>query len=182
MSAVASTVYKTIYSTLNSASSLSYITTFQSRFFPVRREMEIATLYPYLFLSFGEMSGEQLHAMPNIVQYSATIGIIVMTWNEGDVNVQTDASNLDPDAGYADTTTKGVLEIVEDVKDVLYTEHKFDRFGYNQSVSGTVADLDWNFGSVENPSVTSLQPLLLSPYVEAKQINIIMTIREDRNQ
>ena len=50
-----------------------------------------------------------------------------MTWNEGDVNVQTDASNLDQDAGYTDTTTKGVLEIVEDVKDVLYTEHIFDR-------------------------------------------------------
>ena len=238
---IASDIYKTIFSTLQASSDLSYITTFQSRFYPVRREMEFAELYPYLFLSFGEMGQETLHSMPNLHHYSAIISVVAMTWNKGDVNVQTavnvstvvtgtnykivsigdldltgttswesigadstatvgetfEASangpsgttatilNMDDlvvDAGYTDASSKGILEIVEDVKKVIFTAHKSDRFGYTTEAKRDemTADVDWTFSTVGNPDITSLQPLLLSPYIEAKQLNIALSIVEGR--
>jgi hypothetical protein len=179
---IASDIYKTIFTTLQGSSDLSYVTTFQSRFYPVRREMEFAELYPYLFLSFGEMGQETLHSMPNLHHYSAIISVVAMTWNKGDVNVQEDANDLVEDAGYTDTTTKGILEIVEDVKKVIFTAHKSDRFGYTTEAKRDemTADVDWTFSTVGNPDITSLQPLLLSPYIEAKQLNIALSIVEGR--
>ena len=234
---IASDIYKTIFSTLQASSDLSYITTFQSRFYPVRREMESSELYPYLFLSFGEMGQETLHSMPNLHHYNATISVVAMTWNKGDVNVQTAANvstvvsgktytivslgdlnqagwntlvgtsgetyavndiftsattgpsgttatilSITQDAGYTDTTTKGILEIVEDVKKVIFTTHKSDRFGYTTEAKrdAMTADVDWTFSTVSSPDMTSLQPLLLSPYIEAKQLNIALSIVEGR--
>ena len=235
---IASDIYKTLFTTLRNSSDLSYITTFQSRFYPVRREMEYAALYPYLFLSFGEMGQETLHSMPNLHHYLATISIVAMTWNKGDVNVQTAANvstvqngktytivsvgdlaqtgstswqgigasataaagevftanangptrttgtvvSLIEDAGYKDTTTKGILEIIEDVKKVVFTAHKLDRFGYTSETKRDTmtADVDWTFSTVSSPDITSLQPLLLSPYIEAKQLNIALSIVEGR--
>ena len=63
---VTSDIYKTIFETLVSESDggeLDYVTTFQSRFYPVRREMEYNALYPYVFLSFSGTSNEELHSM-----------------------------------------------------------------------------------------------------------------------
>ena len=57
---------------------------------------------------------------------------------------------------------------------MLFDTHKSDNFGQGSS-------LDWNFGAVGRPNVTSLQPLLLSPYIEAKQINLDLRLHEDRN-
>ena len=234
---IASDIYKTIFSTLQGSSDLSYITTFQSRFYPVRREMEFAELYPYLYLSFGEMGQETLHSMPNLHHYSAIISVVAMTWNKGDVNVQTAANvstvvsgktytivslgdldqagwntlagtssetyavndtfisattgpsgttatilSITQDAGYTDTTTKGILEIIEDVKKVIFTAHKSDRFEYATEAKrdAMTADVDWTFSTVSSPDITSLQPLLLSPYIEAKQLNIALSIVEGR--
>lgn len=234
---IASDIYKTIFSTLQASSDLSYVTTFQSRFYPVRREMESADLYPYLFLSFGEMGQETLHSMPNLHHYSAIISVVAMTWNKGDVNVQTAANvstvvsgktytivslgdldqagwntlagtssetyavndtfisattgpsgttatilSITQDAGYTDTTTKGILEIIEDVKKVIFTAHKSDRFEYATEAKrdAMTADVDWTFSTVSSPDITSLQPLLLSPYIEAKQLNIALSIVEGR--
>jgi len=182
---VTSDIYKTIFETLVSESDggeLDYVTTFQSRFYPVRREMEYNALYPYVFLSFSGTSNEELHSMPQMHQYTSTISVVVLTWNEGDVNVQTDAGDLNQDAGYVDLESKGVLEVIEDIKRVIYTTHKVNRFGYSEGEKRIAmsADIDWNFGTVESPTVTSLQPLLLSPYIEAKQLNINITIREGR--
>ena len=56
----------------------------------------------------------------------------------------------------------------------LYNKHKLDQFG--------IEGVDWNFTGVSDPTTTSLQPLLLSPYIEAKQININVRIIEDRNK
>ena len=56
---------------------------------------------------------------------------------------------------------------------LLYNKHKEDRFG--------LEGVDWGFNGVTNPTTTSLQPLLLSPYIEAKQINLEVRIIEDRN-
>ena len=144
--------------------------------------METSELYPYLFLSFGEMGQETLHSMPNLHHYNAIISVVAMTWNKGDVNVQTDASNLTQDAGYTDTTTKGILEIIEDVKKVIFTAHKSDRFEYATETKrdAMTADVDWTFSTVSSPDITSLQPLLLSPYIEAKQLNIALSIVEGR--
>ena len=144
--------------------------------------MEYNLLYPYVFLSFSNMSSETLHSMPKVHEYTSTIGIVVLTWNEGDVNVQEEDSELNQDAGFSNPTDKGVLEVIEDIKMVIYNNHKINRFGYSDGQKRVTmsADVDWNFGTVENPNVTSLQPLLLSPYIEAKQLNINLSIREGR--
>ena len=182
---VTSDIYKTIFETLVSESDggeLDYITTFQSRFYPVRREMEYNALYPYVFLSFSGISDEDLHSMPQMYEYTSTISVVILTWNEGDVNVQTDTEDLNQDAGFTDLESKGVLEVVEDVKRVIYNTHKANRFGYSEGEKRIAmsADINWSFGTVESPTVTSLQPLLLSPYIEAKQLNINLIIREGR--
>ena len=128
------------------------------------------------------MSSETLHTMPRVHEYTSTISIVVLTWNEGDVNVQEEGADLNEDAGFSNSVDKGVLEVIEDIKMVVYDTHKSTRFGYSEGNHRVTmsADVDWNFGTVENPTVTSLQPLLLSPYIEAKQLNINLSIREGR--
>ena len=37
------------------------------------------------------------------------------------------------------------------------------------------------FSGVTDPTLTSLQPLLLSPYIEAKQINLRINVIENRS-
>ena len=70
-------------------------------------------------------------------------------------------------------TQKGIVEIIEDVKSLLYNKHKLTRFG--------LKNVDWQFNGVTDPTLTSLQPLLLSPYIEAKQINLRVNVIENRN-
>ena len=72
-----------------------------------------------------------------------------------------------------DNTKKGIIEIIEDVKSLLYNKHKLTRFG--------LKNVDWQFNGVTDPTLTSLQPLLLSPYIEAKQINLRVNVIENRN-
>ena len=191
-------IFKTLYAhTTEANGKLSYVTTFQSRFYPVRGgELEHQSLYPYMFTHFIEQGDETIHAMPNIVQFDTHLGITVMQYNDGDVNMQGETYfELDSDGnnttttktitgesfgyknnatGFIQNTKKGIIEIIEDVKSLLYNKHKLDRFG--------IDGVDWGFGGVSNPTTTSLQPLLLSPYIEAKQINLEVRIIEDRNQ
>ena len=197
-------IFKTLYAHTNDETNglLKYMQTFQSRFYPVRGgEFEHQSLYPFMFLSFVEQSSEAIHAMPNIVKFESQLGITVMQYNDGDVNLQGEKyfqleSNGDDTSteltitgesfGYNnptgnsgtgfidnDNTKKGIIEIVEDVKSLLYNKHKLDQFG--------IEGVDWNFAGVSDPTTTSLQPLLLSPYIEAKQININVRVIEDRN-
>ena len=70
-------------------------------------------------------------------------------------------------------TQKGIVEIIEDVKSLLYNKHKLTRFG--------LKNVNWEFNGVTDPTLTSLQPLLLSPYIEAKQINLRVNVIENRN-
>ena len=203
-----SDIYKKVFTTLYAHTQvysepnvckLSYIKTFQSRFYPVRgNEFEHKELYPFLFLNFVEQGGESLYAHPNMIEYGSTLGIVVMQYNDGDVNLQ-DETYLDlrdetgnttitlsgnkfgyheVEDGFIDgdstsNTKKGIIEIIEDVKSLIYSEHKLNRFGFE--------NVDWMFAGVSDPTITSLQPLLLSPYIEAKQINLQITIIEDRN-
>ena len=55
----------------------------------------------------------------------------------------------------------------------MYNKHKLTGFG--------LKNVDWQFNGVTDPTLTSLQPLLLSPYIEAKQINLRITTIENRN-
>ena len=198
-------VFKTLYAHTNDKTNglLKYMQTFQSRFYPVRGgELEHKSLYPFMFLNFVEQSSEAIHSMPNIVKFESQLGITVMQYNDGDVNLQGEQYfTLDSDGndttstatitgesfgynspssgntgtGFIDNnnTKKGIIEIIEDVKSLLYNKHKLDQFG--------IEGVDWNFAGVGDPTTTSLQPLLLSPYIEAKQINMNIRVIEDRN-
>ena len=203
-----SNIYKKVFTTLYAhtqdydvanSCKLSYIKTFQSRFYPVRgNDFEHKSIYPFLFLNFVEQGAETLYAHPNMIQYSSTLGLVVMQYNDGDVNLQNSSykdlrtatlgADIDisgSDFGYnevdegfmhgdnVENTKKGIIEIIEDVKSLLYSEHKLDKFGFE--------NVDWMFSGVSDPTITSLQPLLLSPYIEAKQINLQITIIEDKN-
>ena len=141
--------------------------------------------------------------MPNIVRFQTQLGIAVMQYNDGDVNLHgetysstyLDSESVEqtitgtypanevgynvsstPGSGFIDNSgeKKGIIEIIEDVKSLLYNKHKLDQFG--------IEGIDWSFAGVSEPTTTSLQPLLLSPYIEAKQININVRIIEDRNR
>ncbi len=205
---LATKVYKKIFSTLYAHTQangyLAYVRTIQSRFFPVRGgELEHKDLYPFVFLCFVEQGSESIHAMPNIVQFQTQLGVVVMQYNDGDVNLHGESYSStylntegvevsitgnypDSEVGYNVSSTpgsgfidnsgskKGIIEIVEDVKSLLYNKHKLDQFG--------IEGIDWNFIGVSDPTTTSLQPLLLSPYIEAKQININIRVIEDRNR
>ena len=204
-----SDIYKKVFTTLYAHTQdygevanvckLSYIKTFQSRFYPVRgNDFEHKSIYHFLFLNFVEQGAETLYAHPNMIQYSSTLGLVVMQYNDGDVNLQNSSykdlrtANLvtnrdisgsefgynEVDEGFmhgdnVENTKKGIIEIIEDVKSLLYSEHKLDKFGFE--------NVDWMFSGVSDPTITSLQPLLLSPYIEAKQINLQITIIEDKN-
>ena len=93
-----SDIYKKVFTTLYAhtqiytepnSCKLSYIKTFQSRFYPVRgNDYEHKGLYPFLFLNFVEQGGETLFAHPNMVQSTSTLGMVIMQYNDGDVNLQ----------------------------------------------------------------------------------------------
>ena len=229
-----SAVYRQLYTTLTTNSRLDYVKTFQSRFAPVRQGFERKDLYPFVFLSFLDMNPEELKYMPKTYEIFTSIGIVAMTYNDGDVNLTklgsistiensssnagnqikiTNSSNhnlssndvvtingtTNYDGDYLVVSAsgtvfevlktyssdespssgkwfirKGIIELIEDIKGVLFDTHKSDNFGQGSS-------LDWNFRAVGRPNVTSLQPLLLSPYIEAKQINLDLRLHEDRN-
>lgn len=210
-------IYKKLFTTLYAhtqiydnpnQSKLNYIKTFQSRFYPVRgNDFEHKSLYPFLFLNFVDQGAETLYAHPNMIQYNSTLGVVIMQYNDGDVNLQGEYyRNLEGENpstlqqqidaltapkltgekfGYHETTDgfmegdntnntkKGIIEIIEDVKSLIYSEHKLDSFGFE--------NVNWVFSSVSDPTITSLQPLLLSPYIEAKQLNIEISIIEDKS-
>ena len=194
------TIFKTLYAHTKENGHLTYLRTIQSRFYPLRGgELEHQALYPFVFLSFVEQGAESIPAMPNIVQFQTQLGIVVMQYNDGDVDLQGETYSSTNSAGvtisgtitgkefghnvstpagegFIDNsgTKKGIIEIIEDVKSLLYNKHKLDQFG--------IEGVDWNFTGVSDPTTTSLQPLLLSPYIEAKQININVRIIEDRNK
>ena len=109
-----------------------------------------------------------------------------MQYNDGDVNLQGETFWLDAlytadeigyssgsDDSFIKNTKKGIVEIIEDVKSLLYNKHKLTRFG--------LKNVDWQFNGVTDPTLTSLQPMLLSPYIEAKQINLRVNVIENRN-
>ncbi len=167
---------------------LTYIKTFQSRFYPVRGgDMEHNSLYPFVFLTFVEQGNDSLHSHPNLIENQTDLGIVIMQYNDGDVNLQgetfwLDATYTNDEIGYSSTssdnsfikdTQKGIVEIIEDVKSLLYNKHRQTRFG--------LKNVDWTFNGVTDPTLTSLQPLLLSPYIEAKQINLRVNVIENRN-
>ena len=166
---------------------LNYVQTFQSRFYPVRGgDMEHNSLYPFIFLMFVEQGDDSLHSHPNLIQNETDLGIVIMQYNDGDVNLQDETFFLDlaytaEEIGYSSSsddsfiknTQKGIVEIIEDVKSLLYNKHKLTRFG--------LKNVDWQFNGVTDPTMTSLQPLLLSPYIEAKQINLRVNVIENRN-
>ena len=166
---------------------LNYVQTFQSRFYPVRGgDMEHNSLYPFIFLTFVEQGDDSLHSHPNLIQNETDLGIVIMQYNDGDVNLQDETFFLDlayttEEIGYSSSsddsfiknTQKGIVEIIEDVKSLLYNKHKLTRFG--------LKNVDWEFNGVTDPTLTSLQPLLLSPYIEAKQINLRVNVIENRN-
>ena len=166
---------------------LNYVQTFQSRFYPVRGgDMEHNALYPFIFLTFVEQGSDSLHSHPNLVENTTDLGIVVMQYNDGDVNLQGETFWLDAvfdsdelgfsspsDDSFIKNTQKGIVEIIEDVKSLLYNKHKLTRFG--------LKNVDWEFSGVTDPTLTSLQPLLLSPYIEAKQINLRVDVIENRN-
>ena len=166
---------------------LNYVQTFQSRFYPVRGgDMEHNSLYPFIFLTFVEQGNDSLHSHPNLIENQTDLGIVVMQYNDGDVNLQDETFFLDlaytaEEIGYSSSsddsfiknTQKGIVEIIEDVKSLLYNKHKLTRFG--------LKNVDWRFNGVTDPTLTSLQPLLLSPYIEAKQINLRVNVIENRN-
>ena len=166
---------------------LNYVQTFQSRFYPVRGgDMEHNSLYPFIFLMFVEQGDDSLHSHPNLIQNETDLGIVIMQYNDGDVNLQDETFFLDlayttEEIGYSSSsddsfiknTQKGIVEIIEDVKSLLYNKHKLTRFG--------LKNVNWEFNGVTDPTLTSLQPLLLSPYIEAKQINLRVNVIENRN-
>ena len=166
---------------------LNYVKTFQSRFYPVRGgDMEHNSLYPFLFLTFVEQGDDTLHSHPNLIENQTDLGIVIMQYNDGDVNLSgkkfwLDATYDADEIGYTSSlsdsfiqnTQKGIVEIIEDVKSLLYNKHKLTRFG--------LKNVDWQFNGVTDPTLTSLQPLLLSPYIEAKQINLRVNVIENRN-
>ena len=166
---------------------LNYVQTFQSRFYPVRGgELEHNSLYPFIFLTFVEQGSDSLHSHPNLIENQTDLGIVVMQYNDGDVNLQGETFWLDAvfdsdelgfsspsDDSFIKNTQKGIVEIIEDVKSLLYNKHKLTRFG--------LKNVDWQFNGVTDPTLTSLQPLLLSPYIEAKQINLRVNVIENRN-
>ena len=166
---------------------LNYVQTFQSRFYPVRGgDMEHTSLYPFIFLTFVEQGDDSLHSHPNLIQNETDLGVVIMQYNDGDVNLQDETFFLDlaytaEEIGYSSSsddsfiknTQKGIVEIIEDVKSLLYNKHKLTRFG--------LENVDWQFNGVTDPTLTSLQPLLLSPYIEAKQINLRVNVIENRN-
>ena len=166
---------------------LNYVQTFQSRFYPVRGgDMEHNSLYPFIFLTFVEQGNDTLHSHPNMIENQTDLGIVIMQYNDGDVNLEgetfwLDATYTAEKIGYSSSssdsfiknTQKGIVEIIEDVKSLLYNKHKLTRFG--------LKNVDWQFNGVTDPTLTSLQPLLLSPYIEAKQINLRVNVIENRN-
>ena len=166
---------------------LNYVQTFQSRFYPVRGgDMEHNSLYPFIFLTFVEQGNDTLHSHPNMIENQTDLGIVIMQYNDGDVNLEgetfwLDATYTAEKIGYSSSssdsfiknTQKGIVEIIEDVKSLLYNKHKLTRFG--------LKNVDWQFNGVTDPTLTSLQPLLLSPYIEAKQINFRVNVIENRN-
>ena len=166
---------------------LNYVQTFQSRFYPVRGgDMEHNSLYPFIFLTFVEQGNDTLHSHPNMIENQTDLGIVIMQYNDGDVNLEgetfwLDATYTAEKIGYSSSssdsfiknTQKGIVEIIEDVKSLLYNKHKLTRFG--------LKNVDWQFNGVTDPTLTSLQTLLLSPYIEAKQINLRVNVIENRN-
>ena len=62
--------------------------TFQSRFYPVRGgEMEHNSLYPFVFLTFIEQGEDTLHSHPNVIETLTDLGVVIMQYNDGDVNL-----------------------------------------------------------------------------------------------
>ena len=94
------TIFKTLYAHTKENGHLTYLRTIQSRFYPLRGgELEHQALYPFVFLSFVEQGAESIHAMPNIVQFQTQLGIVVMQYNDGDVDLQGETYSSTNSAG-----------------------------------------------------------------------------------
>ena len=75
---------------------LNYVQTFQSRFYPVRGgDMEHNSLYPFIFLTFVEQGNDTLHSHPNMIENQTDLGIVIMQYNDGDVNLEGEIFWLD---------------------------------------------------------------------------------------
>lgn len=165
--AIPKPIYDRLFAILEAAAAgsgtLSYFKTMQRAFFPRAENLLAPTLYPWLFIEFGGISGIDLHRFPANWKYEFTIAVVYMTFaDRGDVTDLVFSAD--------GNTNKGVGDITADLGSVLW--------GGNKADFGVEGIIDWTIGRVGYPSVLNIQRLLLSEYIRGLQMDLVFKISE----
>jgi hypothetical protein len=165
-----SEVYTALYTAILAAPFIGDFSTKQRHFSPTRSDLTHPSLYPWIFLHFSGMTPERLAQMPHVQQFDAVLSIVVLVHaNKGvvdDLTVTQDTTNV----------PQGTLEYIEALKEHIYTNYKVSNFGLGQE--GSL--LEWQFGRAGLPNIPNLSEIVLSPYVDSKQLDIVFTVQEKR--